>query len=374
MNSKKDKRYIICGIAPGFGGVGKLMEYLNEKIDHTKNVLIYPKTFKFKNRYIRWILNQLSKKIFFNLKLRDIKNKNILIMHHQSLGLKATKKLINENDNIDFYMMDNAFFCIKSYNFLENEKKECLNCLGGNFESAHEYNCKVFPYKYSIKNNIEFLKFLKFKSKKLNFYALSLSHASLIKKHFGVEVSVKVINFLTNEISINQKKNYSLTENSSLYDIVFHAADIDPKGFTYVQELAKELKQYSFFIPTKNNLKMKNVYTSYIEWDSGLKEIVVNSKLVLTPSLWSYTPEAATLKSLLHNGSVGLIKNQYGFANDIDENAFLRLTGNAKIDSKIIDKFLRSKRNFSLSKKGLNYFEKYYQEAFSSLQKYFYFK
>ena len=119
---------------------------------------------------------------------------------------------------------------------------------------------------------------------------------------------------------------------------------------------------------------MKNVYTSYIEWDSGLKEIVVNSKLVLTPSLWSYTPEAATLKSLLHNGSVGLIKNQYGFANDIDENAFLRLTGNAKIDSKIIDKFLRSKRNFSLRKKGLNYFEKYYQEAFSSLQNYFYFK
>ena len=93
MNSKKDKRYIICGIAPGFGGVGKLMEYLDEKIDPTKNVLIYPKTFKFKNRYIRWILNQLSKKIFFNLKLREIKNKNILIMHHQSLGLKATKKV-----------------------------------------------------------------------------------------------------------------------------------------------------------------------------------------------------------------------------------------------------------------------------------------
>ena len=135
------------------------------------------------------------KKNIFNLKLREIKNKNILIMHHQSLGLKATKKLINENDNIDFYIMDNAFFCIKSYNFLENEKKECLNCLGGNFESAYEYNCKVFPYKYSIKNNIEFLKFLKFESKKLNFYALSLSHASLIKKHFGVKVSVKVINF-----------------------------------------------------------------------------------------------------------------------------------------------------------------------------------
>ena len=68
-------------------------------------------------------LKSAIKKIFFNLKLREIKNKNILIMHHQSLGLKATKKLINENDNIDFYIMDNAFFCIKSYNFLENEKR-----------------------------------------------------------------------------------------------------------------------------------------------------------------------------------------------------------------------------------------------------------
>lgn len=369
-------KYIICGIAPGFGGVGKLMEYLSDKLDDSKYVMLYPKTFSFKNRYLRWIINQISKQIFFNLKLRGIKNKDIILMHHQSIGLKVTKLLIDHNKSIDFYVMDNAFFCLKSYNYIEGQNKECLECVGGNFESAFKNNCKVFPYKHSANNNVKFLRYLKTQYKKIKFYALSVSNASLLKKHFGEDIFVKVIYFLTKDILRDQQNAKSLQYNNNGYDVVFHAADLEAKGFIYIQELAKELKQYSFFIPTKKKLKHKkeNIFTKYIEWETGLKEVVINANLVLTPSLWSNTPEAATLKSFLYNGSVGLIKNKYGFANDIDHKAYLQLSGDKNVDVKIIDNFLKEKKYISLRKNGKAYIKKYFESANKSMQIFFSFE
>ena len=51
------------------------MEYLDEKIDPTKNVLIYPKTLNLKIDTSDGFLKISYQKIFFNLKLREIKNK-----------------------------------------------------------------------------------------------------------------------------------------------------------------------------------------------------------------------------------------------------------------------------------------------------------
>ena len=47
-------KYIISGMAPGFGGVGKLLEYLNDTVDKNEFTLIYPLIFTFKNRYIKF--------------------------------------------------------------------------------------------------------------------------------------------------------------------------------------------------------------------------------------------------------------------------------------------------------------------------------
>jgi len=38
-------KYIISGIVPGFGGVGKLLEYLNDTVDKNEFTLIYPLIF-----------------------------------------------------------------------------------------------------------------------------------------------------------------------------------------------------------------------------------------------------------------------------------------------------------------------------------------
>ena len=365
--------YIICGSAPGFGGVPKLMEYLNDRLDHSKYVMVYPKIFNFKNRYLRWIVNKISKQIFFSLKLIGIKNKNIILMHHQSIGIRLTKYLIENNKNVDFYVMDNAFFCLKSYNYIEGQNKECLECIGGKFDNAFKNNCKAYPVKYEIRYNLAFLRYLRKQYKKINFFTLSDSNASLLKKHFGEDVCVKVVYLLTNDILSYQQNLKLPKKNVKHYDIVFHANDLEAKGFIYMQELAKELDQYTIFIPTSKKVKNKkgNISTNFITWETGLKEVVMNAKLVLTLSFWSNTPEAATLKSLIYNGSVGLIKNQYGFANDIDHMAYLQLSGDKNIDAKKIDNFLKKKKYIQLRIYSKIYLEKYFEKAQKSMHKFF---
>lgn len=364
-------KYIICGLAPGSGGVPKLLEYLDDRLDQSKYTILYPKVFYFKNRYLRWFVNKISKTFFFPIRLAGIKNKNIVLMHHQSIGLRLTKYLINNNKRIDYYVMDNAFFCLKSYNYLGSKNKECLECIGGKFENAFKNYCKPYPAKFKVKDNITFLRYLKKQHKKINFYTLSNSNASLLKKHFGKDVRVKALYFITNDM-ISYQQNLKLTKKLvKHYDIVFHANDLEPKGFNYMQELAKELKQYTLFIPTSKEIKNKNIFSKFVTWETGLKEIVMNAKLVLTLSLWSNTPEAATIKSFIYNGSVGLIKNKYGFANEIDHQAYLELSGDKNSDVKKIDNFLKKKNYIRLRKHSKIYIEKYFEKGKKSMHKFF---
>lgn len=355
-------KYLISGVAPGFGGVGKLMEYLEDRLDKDEYILVYPLNSKVKNRYIRGALNRIYRKVFFKYQVNNIKNKNIILMHHQTLGLNDTLKLIQKNSSVDFYIMDNAFFCLKSYNYIDGNNEECLKCVGGKFKSAIENNCQPFPIKYKTYENITFLENLRKESKKINFYTLSHSNAELIKAHFGKDTNVKAIYFLTNDLldEQNEAKNLS-NEGNYDFDIVYHGADVEAKGFKYVQELSKCLNNYKILIPTSEFIESKpsNLTTKYMTWETGLKETVINSKLVLTPSLWSNTPEAATLKSFLFNGSVALVENRYGFSNDIPEESYLRLTGIIEQDVQKINEYLSTEKYLESKKEGRRYIDEY---------------
>ena len=79
-------KYIICGLAPGSGyGVPKLLEYLDDRLNQSKYTMLYPKVYNFRNKYLRWFVNKISKTFFFPIRLAGIKNKNIVLMHHQSI-------------------------------------------------------------------------------------------------------------------------------------------------------------------------------------------------------------------------------------------------------------------------------------------------
>ena len=175
--------------------------------------------------------------------------------------------------------------------------------------------------------------------------------------------------FLTNELL--EKQDIKSTEHSSYkteYDFVYHALDIDSKGFSYFIELAKSMPDFTFFIPTSKKIKLKNLTCKDMRWESGLKDIIINSKIILTPSLWSNTPEASMLKSLKFNGCVALIKTKYNFAQELPERTFINLSGRYLKDTKILENIINDDLKIKeYSIEGKKYFQNYVLDSKESL-------
>jgi hypothetical protein len=68
-----------------------------------------------------------------------------------------------------------------------------------------------------------------------------------------------------------------------------------------------------------------NITFQRMNWASGLAEAVATADLVLCPSSWSATVEGAVLKSLAHNGLVGLFAHETAFASEVPDDARLGL-------------------------------------------------
>jgi hypothetical protein len=348
--------YIISGIAPGFGGVARFVEFLENNLESKKYIFLYPE----KN-----IQN------FRNI-LKTIKNQNVTIIHPQSVGLKETIQLI-DNNNVNLYVVDNSFFCLKSYNHLSGENTECLACLEDLSESIKN-QCDPFPVRYASLENIVYLKKLYELAPRITFFVLSKSSKNLVERYFGKHVRTKKVSFLSEELFASPTPNAGYVKQ---YDIVYHGSTHAAKGIEYVQKISQKLPQYSFFFPCNKDalgVKTKNIDSRYVVWEDGLREIVENAKLVLTPSLWSYMPETATLKSFLHNGSVGLINNKYGFGNDVSNGAYLNLSGNIAQDAKLISEYIDNKEFSILKKSAKGYVRHYMEQAYEELSAEFTFK
>jgi len=351
---KKNKNYIICGIPPSNGGVGRTMKYLI-KYNDDNFCIIYPKIFypegglrillrkklyfQFFKQFIKSKYSKIINKIIFNVRIRLLKSKNIIFIHPQTIGFKNIFKVINDN-NCFIYIMDCSFFCVKSYNHIEGTFNPCLLCLGGNYEFAKSNNCKPSPVKYKLNENIRYLRELSNISKKIKFIVQTSSHAKLIKKHFGNKIKVyKVELFADDFLKMTNKSANTIEENNRFdkIDFVYHGAAIEAKGLLYVIKIAMRLKQYTFLIPASferckkiisNKLEkkcVKNILFKDITWENGLKEYVINSKIILCPSLWSAPIEGTLIKSFIFNGVVALVPSKYSFVNDLPSSIYCKL-------------------------------------------------
>jgi hypothetical protein len=353
----KNKNYIICGIPPGNSGVGRVLKYLI-KYNCDNFYIIYPKIFYpevglrtliKKKQYLRFIkyylksrYSRIIDKFIFYIKVNSLNSKNMIIIHPQTIGFKNIIKLIKKN-NIFLYTMDCSFFCVKSYNHIESSFKPCLLCLGGNYKFAKKYNCKPFPVKYKLNENINFLKKIKGLSNNINFIVQNPSQLNLLKKHFGNDIKAYVVpifaeDFAKNKNLINKKnKDIEQGDDKLNIDFVYHGAAIEAKGLLYVINIASILKQYTFLIPVSyggckkvlgqklNERNIRNVIFKDITWENGLKDYVTNSKAVLCPSLWSEPIAGALIKSFIFNGVVALVPSKYSFANDLPSNIYCKL-------------------------------------------------
>lgn len=362
------KKIIVSGIPAGNSGVGRLIQYLINSNDNEFIIKTLGLDFNyFSNNnifinYLNKIINRIINNIYkflIKFELKKLKNEKIVLIHPQTVGLSTVINLI-ENNEVYFYVMDSSFFCIKSYNNKNNEYNPCLACIKKDFEEAKKNGCKPFPIRFNRNYNIKFLKKLMKLKNKIIFLAQNKNQKKLLEKHFG-NINCKVVGLKTSEIKYYNQENFiSYNNEVTEYDFVYHASPHPAKGLNYVLELSRELTNYSFLIPSSiidcsrmiKNKITKNDYPNItfknMRWESGLKEHVMTSKIVLNPSLWSAPIEGALIKSILFNGAVGTFGFPYSFTSEIPNENII------KLDNKSIEESANILRNIINNKNKLN--------------------
>jgi len=356
-------RYLISGVAPGKGGVGALVKSLddrkypfnynplyvrNPKVSATGSSAEVIASLLKNGKIAKFIYESvlfLCSLIYVQLRILTMYGNTVILIYPQYFNSFVLTKLVKNND-VALYVMDNSFFCIKSNNYLEGQ--ECMKCIDG--ISNIDKSCSPLSKISSTRSAIDKIEKLKSISPHMHFLAQNYQQFILLKKTFGDRVRGSIVGMTTEE-SYNQ----TIVSKKHGYDIVFHGSNYDFKGVMYVLELAKHLKQYSFLLPISPNVKQieyPNVHFEECTWSTGLKEFTANARLVLCPSIYSSPVEGSLLKSIAYNGNVAVYDNDFGFQNEIDSNALLRLNSDISFSCGVIDEFIKSKRDMSLSAKG----------------------
>ena len=360
-------KFIVSGIAPSAGGVGRLMYSLSElgsergyRLITKRNEVSLKKLFKDRSiiRLLMEPIIRLGASILFSFRVASLKRSIVLFVHPQFAGYSLLFRLLKSRNKVFLYVMDNSFFCIESYNYDRLKKHECLKCIAS-INSCYDF-CKPFPNKKLSKStNLNYLKTLREMNNKIIFLAQNENQRKLISDHFGIDCKVKVVGMDTGEFSGFNVRNE--TKENTKYDIVFHGSTVHAKGIEFFVDLSINLPEFIFFVPdSKNNVERllakkilnKNIHFIECNWETGLKSIVTNASLVLVPSLWSAPIEGALIKSILLNGNVGVIKSLYGYASEIVQEAqLLELENNIKNASKKIQQFLGEKNKSKTKQK-----------------------
>lgn len=282
--------------------------------------------------------NLLSKKLFYSIlkeassriidnfifliKILKIRHSIVLFVHPQATGFEVLLKLIR-NNRVYFYVMDNSYFCLRSYNINPYTNKECLICVKDPSKALDE--CTVFPEKCTRERKIKYLQDLRDISHEVFFLAQNQKQKELLILHFGDSIRCSIVGLDTGEL-IGGVGFSEFDDFDESYDLVFHGATHLAKGVGYFVELASLLPEYICFIPSSRNsvehllgrkIALKNVIFQECSWENGLKEAVVSAKLVINPSLWSSPVEGALLKSIFFNGNVAVVETEYGFSQEI---------------------------------------------------------
>ncbi len=342
------KKYLISGIGPGSTGVGRLLNYLIPLATKYGYTIIFPSTrhsvklLLQEKKYLEIFLEMTRRyfgKIMFFIKVKNIKDAEVLYIHPNTIGYNLLFELINRNTINKIFIMDNSFFCIKAYNFINDECVICLNDI-----SKIDNSCMPITQGLSKSKAIEDIeKFLKY-SADLDFFVQNRMQKLLIKKRFGETTKVSVIGMNTGEFD-----EKSFQGNKDINKIVFHGSMEKAKGFEYALKLAEKLPQYKFIFPLENinNIKLNNVEFKPCRWESGLKEEIESASLVLCTSIWSAPIEGALLKSIRHNGNVAVYTNQFGFANELPNDIVLKLSTDVNASVEKIKVFFDSKIDFT---------------------------
>lgn len=316
---------IISGIGPDASGTGTLMRGLvREGMGDLSTTFVHRRT-RARNpiKLARYYLNRA---LFPWMVRKAMKRKGeVIVFHPQTLGLELFRTIVEAREQTWIYVLDSSPFCLRSYNCLPAESAPCLRCLGNDGSAAKLHGCVNYfrsgPFQDYMPGWV--------RSGKLKLIAQCESQAKVLRAHFGKDVSVAIVPLSVPDITPSSRgMNYPKRARPL---VVYHGAANHAKGVAHVIALAKAMPEWDFLIPSNRQELVRhfgeidpcpsNLMLRQLSWDSGLSELVKSADLVLCPSSWSAPVEGAVLKSLAHNGLVGLYVHETSFASEIPPQA-----------------------------------------------------
>ena len=350
------KHLIVTGVLPGDGGAGSFINYIKNK-----NAKLFYVNYFSNNKFLNSVLNRFkiydiisflkSNYLIFILKNNNI-NKNIIFFHPQSIGYfnfkLLTKKLNQSKKNKMFlYVIDNSFFCVKSYNYLkENNAPSCFKC-ADNLNSYKNFNCKSFPLNSNKNNRLSSLINYLVKSEKIELCFQNILQFKIAKSIYGFNFKYKIVGLWTDEYNLF-KNEINTKLNDTGFNIVYHGSAHEAKGFLWALELACNTPSLSFLFPInilnvpENYHNLKNCKFIDCQWETGLKYYCEQADAVIVPSLWSACIESALIKSLLIAKRVIVVENKTAYYNEIPIALYYEIKYNIEEASEQIQKVIEN--------------------------------
>jgi len=374
------RKYFVSGVGPGEAGASRFFMNI-EHIARSKGYsILYPYTHKsLRGLWVRspslaiaQMFNQVVGRISFYLKLLFVCNSTIFMMHPQGIGFLFSMLLIGRNKEIRYYVLDNSYFCLRSYNY-HKKGGECMKCVG--FESAPYSDCRSFPgFRMKIIHRA-FMFYLKKNLGKITFYCQNKKQIELLELHFGLPVSSQLVGMLASDTRFEQAAEFS--SSAKFIDgidgidgidalgefLVFHGSQDSAKGIDLSLKLAEQTPKVNFVFPfskPKNVSPSNNCVFIPCRWESGLNELVERALGVLCLSQWSAPVEGALIKSLYFNGAVIVSDTRFGFSSEIPNGLTLKVNENT--GSELLSKFMKDEsgrqRMIAGSKKWISTYSK----------------
>ncbi|MFA7942778.1 hypothetical protein ACEK06_09980 [Pseudomonas brenneri] len=349
------KKYLISGLGVSEGGVGRLMRNLVQQAETDGFTSVVRRTSQPIGRMLKQkqyssavleVFLRLLDPVRFFLRVQFIRDSTVVFVHPQTAGFSRFLKVVDKN-NVYLYVMDNSFFCIRSYNLHPELEIECFRCLSGPQQVLPA--CQPFPIAIKKQDNLEYLNRFAEASSKITFLAQNVGQAELIKSRFGEQTRVRVVGLDTGELEdITLDKQSSQIDLTCSYDLVFHGAPQLAKGVRYFVELAEMLDEFTAFIPSSKTqceqvlqrpITADNITFKECSWETGLKDAVLTCGLVVNPSLWSAPIEGALQKSIYYAGCVATVESLYGYEREyINSQSVIRLPRDVRAASDVIRK------------------------------------
>jgi hypothetical protein len=253
----------------------------------------------------------------------------LVVFHPQEIGTRWLARVIAvrtaRNLKTEIFVLDESFFCIRSYNHLPGEDAACLRCLEQGPEPALRFGCQTFPIR--DRWAAAFIHQLQRQALagEVVFWTQTTGQVSLLRRWAGEAVNARSMGLWTDDFDELQA---TPAEAAPLADVVYHGAWLAAKGGPWALRLAELMPERRFLFPCRRPPGITpppNVIFRQMSWDSGLAAQVRSTPLSLVPSLWTAPIEASLVKSIAHAPATAVIPVPGSFAESLPADVALKL-------------------------------------------------